>query len=41
MEAIVLTEKAATALSILQRETSPITGASVAEPTGLNPKGVR
>ena len=40
MEAIVLTEKAATALSFLQGQSAPITGAAVAEATGLNPQGI-
>jgi DNA-binding MarR family transcriptional regulator len=40
MEAIVLTEKAATALSFLQGQSSAITGAAVADATGLNPQGV-
>jgi DNA-binding MarR family transcriptional regulator len=40
MEAIVLTEKAATALTFLQGQSGPITGAQVADATGLNPQGV-
>lgn len=39
-EAIVLTEKAATALTFLQGQSSPVTGAAVADATGLNPQGI-
>lgn len=40
MEQIVLTEKAAIALEFLQGQSEPITGAQIADATGLNPQGV-
>lgn len=39
-EAITLTEKTALALQFLQSQSGPLTGAAVAEGTGLNPQGV-
>ena len=39
-EAITLTEKSALALEFLQGQSAPLTGAAVAEGTGLNPQGV-
>lgn len=40
MEKIQLTEKAGIALEFLQKQSGPVTGAQVAEATGLNPQGV-
>jgi len=39
-DTITLTEKSALALEFLQGQSEPITGAAVAEGTGLNPQGV-
>lgn len=39
-EAIVLTEKTALALEFLQGQSGAVTGASVADGTGLNPQGI-
>lgn len=39
-EAIVLTEKTALALEFLQGQSGPLTGAAVADGTGLNPQGI-
>lgn len=39
-EQIVLTEKSALALEFLQGQEAPLTGAQIAEATGLNPQGV-
>lgn len=40
MEQIVLTEKAGIALEYLQSQSEPVTGANIAEATGLNPQGI-
>ena len=40
MEQIVLTEKAAIVLEFLQGQEAPLTGAQIAEATGLNPQGI-
>ena len=40
MEKIELTEKSGIALEYLQAQSAPLTGAQIAEATGLNPKGV-
>lgn len=40
MEQIVLTEKAAIALEFLQNQEDLVTGAQIAEATGLNPQGI-
>jgi DNA-binding MarR family transcriptional regulator len=40
MEAIVLTEKSALALEFLQAQSGPVTGAAIADGTGLNPQGI-
>ena len=40
MEQIQLTEKAAIVLEFLQGQEAPLTGAQIAEATGLNPQGI-
>lgn len=40
MEQIVLTEKAGIALAFLQGQDEPVTGAQIADATGLNPQGI-
>lgn len=40
MEQIVLTEKAGIALAFLQGQDEPVTGAHIADATGLNPQGI-
>ena len=40
MEQIQLTEKAAIVLEFLQRQEAPLTGAQIAQATGLNPQGI-
>lgn len=40
MEQIVLTEKAGIALAFLQGQDEPVTGALIADATGLNPQGI-
>lgn len=40
METIKLTEKAAIVLGFLQEQEAPLTGAQIAEATGLNPQGI-
>ena len=40
MEQITLTEKSAIVLEFLQNQEAPLTGAQIAEATGLNPQGI-
>lgn len=40
MDKIVLTEKALIALTFLQGADEPLTGAAIADATGLNPQGI-